>query len=88
MKSKSSLARKLAEEIVNVLKYNPQLTQDEKILSIELRLDGLIGEVEQSCAELHKRSEDNRVIVDERPSDIPELANLLRSSQQHRGPAN
>jgi len=85
---KSSLAHKLAEEIINVLKYNPQLTHDEKILSVECRLDHLISDVEKAAAESHKRAQENAVIIDERPNDIPELANLIRASQQHRGPAN
>lgn len=84
-----SLARKLAEEIVNVLRYNPQLTQDDKILSVELRLNRLIEDVELSCDEANKRREEaTGIIVDERPQDIPVLAEAMIARQAQRGPAN
>lgn len=54
---KPSVARKLAEEYVNVLKYNPELTHDERILSLELRLEQLVNDVEKGCAEVQKRQE-------------------------------
>ena len=49
---KTSLARRLAEEFINVLKYNPQLSHDDKVLSLELRLDKLVEDVEKLDAEL------------------------------------
>lgn len=65
--SKSSVARKLAEEYVNVLKYNPELTHDEKILSLELRLDKLIEDVEKGCAEAQQRQETAKVVETKQP---------------------
>ena len=85
---KASLARKLAEEIVNVLKYNPDLSHDDKILSVELRLENLIHDVERAAAEAHKRQEENKVIIDDRPQDIAPLAELMLAHQAQRGPAN
>lgn len=85
---KTSLAYKLAAEFVNVLKYNPELTHDEKILSLESRLEKLISDVETSCAEAQKRHENDKVIVDERPRDIPQIAELMLMDQKLRGLAN
>lgn len=85
---KSSLAHKLAEEFINVLKYNPGLTHDEKILSLELRLDKAFSDVEKGCEEAYSRREDNRVIIDTRPQDIPPLMALYVAEQERRGPAN
>jgi hypothetical protein len=85
---KTSTANRMAEEIVKVLKYNPELSENDKILCVELRLASLIRDVETSCAEAHKRSQDNAVVIDSRPQDIPELASIMINSQQHRGPAN
>ena len=82
---KSSLANKLAVEFINVLKYNPELSHDEKILSLELRLDQLINDVEKGCAEASARQ---RIIVDTRPHDLPALAELEMAAQASRGPAN
>ncbi len=77
-----SLSRKLAEEIINVLKFNPQLSQDDKILAVELRLTNLMTEVEKACAEAHKRKEAEAIIVDERPQDIPPLAEAMLARQE------
>ena len=85
---KASLARKLAEEIINVLKYNPDLSYDDKVLSGELRLDNLINDVERAAAEAHKRQEENKVIIDDRPQDIAPLAELMIARQAQRGPSN
>jgi len=83
-----SRAKKLAEEIIMVLKYNPQLSDNDKMLAVETRLDYLIRDVETACAESHKRSQDNAVIIDNRPQDIPELRDILLQNQGHRGPLN
>lgn len=80
--------KKLASEIVNVLKFNANLSDADKALAVECRLINLVSEIEHACAEARKRTEDNAVILDTRPQDIPELANLLIAAQQHRGPAN
>jgi hypothetical protein len=83
-----SKARKLAEEITSVLKFNPQLTEDEKTLCIELRLVQFSQDIEEAAKQAHKRATDNAVIVDSRPQDIPELQALILSSQAHRGSIN
>lgn len=84
MKS-STAAHKLAEEFINVLKYNPELTHNEKILSLELRLDKLIEDVEKGCAEAHQRHEDNKVIVSTLAADIQPLSELAVADQARRG---
>jgi len=83
-----ALTKRLAQEIVGVLKYNPDLPDDEKVLAIETRLDKLIRDVEVGCQQSIERARVNAVIVDTRPQDIPELSELLRNSQQLRGPLN
>ncbi len=75
-------SRKRATEIISVLKYNPQLTEDERILCVELRLDQLIDDIEKSCDESRKRQEDNAIIVDSRPQDIPILSEMLVAKQK------
>lgn len=67
---KSTAARKLAEEFINVLKYNPELSHDDKILSLELRLERLISDVEKGCEEAHKR-------VEEKPAAEPRSHTFL-----------
>lgn len=81
-------AAKLAEEILNVFKYNPELSHEERILVIELRIKNLIWDVEKDCAEAHKRAQENAVIIDNRPNDIPILAEAMINAAQARGPAN
>lgn len=84
-----SMLAKAAEEIERVLRYNPQLSQQEKTLSIELRLRNLAQEIEKSCAEASRReSIVASIIVDERPQDIPVLAEAMLARQILRGPAN
>jgi len=82
---KASMARKIAEEYVNVLKYNPQLTHDERVLSLEMRLEQLISDVEKGCAEAQKRQRENKVEVDSRPEDIQPLSDLMLKDQARRG---
>jgi hypothetical protein len=82
---KFSVARKLATEIINVLKYNPELTDAERILSLETRLEQLIDDVERGAEETHKRKEENKVIIDDRPQDIQPLADLMIKDQARRG---
>ena len=67
---KSTVARKLAEEFINVLKYNPELTHDDKILSLELRLDKLISDVEKGCEEARQRQEPAKVSEDKPRSHL------------------
>ncbi len=83
-----SKIRKLAEEIVNVLRFNPELDHDTKVLAVECRLDKLAEDVEDACDEAQKRVEDEKITVDARPFDIPVLAEILIKDQAHRGPAN
>lgn len=64
--SKSSVMRSLAEEFINVLKYNPELTHDEKVLSLELRLQKLADDLEKGFAEAHQRQVPEKV-VDAKP---------------------
>lgn len=86
----ASTTRKLATEFVNVLKYNPELTHDEKILSLECRLDKLVSDIETACEVAQKRREDYdpKVVVDSRPFDIPQLAEIMLKDQKTRGLAN
>jgi len=84
---KSTLARKLAEEFVNVLKYNPELTHDEKILSLELRLDKLISDVEEGIESARTRREDNATIIISENPTTTELI-IARDVQVRQGPAN
>ncbi len=80
-----SKAKKLAVEIVGVLKFNPELSDSDKQLAIETRLDRLIQDVEAACEESHKRTQSNAVIVDNRPQDIPILQEAMLNMQQSRG---
>ncbi len=75
-------ARKLAEEIVGVLKFNPELSESDRVLAIETRLDYLIRDVEMGCEEAHKRSQNNGIIVDSRPNDIPVLRDAMLNQQK------
>lgn len=85
----SQVARKLAEEIVQVLHYNPQLTQDEKILAVQSRLNKLTEDVERACSEaVRRQKEDKTIIVDSHPQDIPVLVEAMLARQAERGPAN
>jgi hypothetical protein len=77
-----SLARRLAEEILNVFKFNPELSEGDKALCIEVRLMNLINDVERSCAESKQRIQSSPIIVDERPSDIPVLAAAMLNQQK------
>lgn len=83
--SKSSQAHKIAEEFINVLKYNLDLTHEQKVLSLEMRLNTLITDVEQGCQEAHQRQEENKVIIDNRPEDIQPLSDLMLKDQVRRG---
>lgn len=79
-----SKAKKVAEEIVGVLKYNPQLTDAEKILSVETKLDRLIQDVEDGIEQARKRTQGEALLMEAPPGDREALLN----SQQFRGPLN
>jgi hypothetical protein len=80
--------RKLAEDITNLFKYNADLSHAEKIMAVELRLKDFEQSIERACAEAHKRAENNKVVIDSRPQDIPILAELLINNQKSRGLTN
>jgi hypothetical protein len=84
---KSTAARKLAEEFINVLKYNPQLTHEEKILSLETRLDHLISDVEQGCEAARVRAEEDKTIIISENPTTNELI-IARDVQQRHGQPN
>lgn len=83
-----SKLRKLAEEIVNVLRFNSDLDHNSKVLAVELRLDSLAHDVERACEEAHKRLDAAKIVVDSRPFDIPPLAELMIKDQARRGELN
>lgn len=83
-----SKARTLAERIIGVLKYNPQLTEDEKTLCVESHLDGFAKDIEQACAEMHNRTQKDTIIVSTLPQDIEPLQKLMLAHQQSRGLLN
>lgn len=82
---KPSICRKFAEEFITMLKYNPELTDDVKILALEARVKTLVDNVEQASAEAHQRREQDKVIVDTRPQDIQPIADLMIKDQARRG---
>lgn len=71
----------LAKEIVGVLKYNPELTDDIKVLSVHTKLASLVNKIKD---EMERVREDNRIIVDTRPFDVPVIAELMLDSQKAR----
>lgn len=81
-------ASRLAEEIFKTLKYNPQLTDEQMMFSIEIKLDKFAREIEEACALSYRRSKENSIQVDARAEDIPELAKLMLGAQQQRGALN
>ncbi len=82
------MSRKLAEDIVNMLKYNQHLSHEDKILAIELRLNRFAEDVEKACEQAQMRQKETLIIVDERPQDIPVLARAMLAQQAQRGPTN
>jgi hypothetical protein len=92
MEKQMSMTKKLASEFIKVLKYNPELTEAERVLSLEVRLDQLVADIERGCEETHKRrqsdKDNNKIIVDARPSDIQPLADMMLARQAARGLLN
>lgn len=82
------LQSNLAAEIVGVLKYNPQLSDEEKKLCVELRLEQFAKDIEKVCAIQAQHARENALIVDARPMDLPPLYHAMLAEQQTHGAAN
>lgn len=79
---------KIAEDILKSLKYNSDLPDELKLVAIQTRLENLVNDVKKSCEDEGKISKANAVVVDNRPYDIPVLAEAMLKKQQERGSLN
>lgn len=62
--------KKLAAEILNVLKYNADLPEHAKLLAIESRLNTLTNDVEMACELNHLRAKENAIAITDFSSTI------------------
>ena len=64
------MTKKLATDILNVLKYNSDLPDAAKLLAIESRLNALVQDVETACELTQQRAKDNAIAITDFSSTI------------------
>ena len=77
-------ANKVAVEIANVLRYNPELSFDDRVRAIESRLVSLINDIEEGAKKAHERAKENVVPVSDYTEVLPiELLNrAIKNTRQ------
>lgn len=73
-------SKKMAEEIVAVLKYNADLSNDMKVLAVETRIMKLIQDVEKSCEEASKRAKESVIPISDYSDILPREMLHLKSN--------